>query len=186
MKAFLLAGASALILTIAAVSDASANPKNKFSDGAGIDFAIENNDTVGVDVTGGTSSDNSVELSTTDNIESFNVDTEVIGSKEMSLTVSNNSVVVWGGNGGSNSCSTGFIGAGVGCGTVKNENNSGNGGSASANTGSINFGSNTFDHFGGINSQANNTGNNVAQVADTVMPVNAVVNFRADCCSQQN
>ena len=171
MKAFLLAGASALILTIAAASDASANPKNKFSEGSTASVVISSDNDVSVD---GSGDGNDVAVSTTNAIESFNVDTEVIGSKEMSLTVSGNSLVVSGGRGANVVCSA----LGAGCVTVKNENNSGNGGSASANTGSINFGSNTFDHFGGINSQGNNTGNNVAQVADTVMPVNAVVNFR--------
>lgn len=171
MKAFLLAGASALILTIAATSDASANPKNKFSDGSTASVAISSTNTVNLDTSG---DGNDVAVSTTNNSESFNVDTEVLGTKIMSLTVSGNSVVVTGGRGADVVCTAGA----AGCITVKNDGNSGNGGSASANTGSINFGSNTFDHFGGINSQANNTGNNVAQVADTVMPVNAVVNFR--------
>jgi len=175
----LVLGTSAIVVGFAFAlllpMDASANPRNKFSDGSTASVDISTNDSdLNVNADNG-----DISLDTTKNIESFNVDVEVIGSKEMSLTVSSNSVIVSGSaNGGGNSCATGAIGLGAGCVTVKNDGGSGNGGNVSANTGGITIGTNAFQFFGGVNSQANNTGNNVAQVADTVMPVNATVNFR--------
>jgi hypothetical protein len=172
----LFAAAAAVALAVVFVSDASANPRVKFSEdsNASVD---DNNVLSGNEVQGPGG------ITTGDvNFESFNSDIEVITNKELQVAVTDISVAVTGGPGGIGStgnpiktvnfdCSAADGGT-ANCLGIDNHPTGGPGGGASIATGSISC-SGCFNGSIGFYNNNNNTGIGNALVAETAFAVNA-------------
>jgi hypothetical protein len=169
----LFAAAAAVALAVVFVSDASANPRVKFSEDS--NASVDDNNVL---------SGNTVEgpggITTGDvNFESFNSDIEVITNKELQVAVTDINIAVTGGPGGIGSTGNPIKTITFECndeaactGIIDNHPTGGPGGGASIATGSISC-SGCFNGSIGFYNNNNNTGIGNALVAETAFAVNA-------------
>ena len=176
----LFAAAAAVALVLAFASDASANPRVKFSEGS--NATVDGNNVLSrnsVGVPGDTGAAGGGITTGDVNFESFNSDIEVITNKELQVAVTDINIAVTGGPGGVGSTGNPVKTITFECndeatctGIIDNHPTGGPGGGASIATGDISC-VNCFSGSIGFYNNNNNTGIGNALVAETAFAVNA-------------